>query len=543
MMTTVMEVGIGSRHGDAPFVYLFETEAAKYAYDVNSRRIMEIDDLRWALLSDWKAGDEEVARRAGGGATADEARAVRQEIEALGARGEMFSPIRASAIRAPFLREELQKELTCNCHQLILNVSEQCNLRCSYCYYGGASEIERRHSSRMMTWETAKKALDFFLPRCQGTLAVWKAQIKDPSLARDPGDVERPCVGFYGGEPLMNWPLVKRVIEYVRSLEDGDAYLLNFTTNATLLTPERSDFLGANHVVLLVSLDGPKELHDRYRRFTAGGPTWDIVSENLRYMKEKMPDYYKRYVGLSCVLAPPLDLRDVVAFVENWELNTGLGMRFSALGDDVPSCFWEPIDRLDRRIGGQKELWQEYVAAVHAGRIADDYAPSGPREARRLRALRHLHDRRLLKVYGRTKNMTRGKALLPETVHTNFGMCPPGRERLFVQVDGRFCPCERVPSQAVDFIIGDLEHGFDIDAIMRLGDGNAALLEDKCRDCWNLAMCTTICKSLVGGDGRLSRESKLKECEISKRTNHTALVDMCTILEKNPNALSFLDKF
>lgn len=520
---------------------MFETESAKYAYDVNSRRIIRVNDLRWALLSDWQAGDADIARRVGGGVTPEEVQAARKEIEELGESGEVFSSNHPSAIRTLFRREDIEMDLSRNCHQMILSVTEQCNLRCAYCYYGSNRPGERQHSPRMMTWETAKRALDFFLPRSKWTLARWQNRTNAPTLPNG-DEVEPPCVGFYGGEPLVNWPLVKRVTEYVRALPDGDDYMVNFTTNGTLLTPEISAFLCENRVSILVSLDGPKEIHDRYRRFAGGGGTWDVAVRNLRYILDNMPDYYRSHVGLTGVLAPPLDLRVIVDFFTKWDLNCGMSIRLNGLDKDVPACFWEPIDRADRRVSGQDELWQEFLDVLFAGKMKDDYVPHSKEEMRRLRALRHLHDRRLDKIYGRAKHLVRGKALLEKTFYTNFGMCPPGRARLFVQIDGRLCPCERVPSQAEAFIIGDIEKGFDMDAIMRLCEGNAELLEDQCVDCWNLTMCSTRCKGLIGEDGRLSREAKLTLCEANKSVNHITLVDMCRILERDPDALRYLDK-
>lgn len=110
--------------------------------------------------------------------------------------------------------------------------------------------------------------------------------------------------------------------------------------------------------------------------------------------------------------------------------------------------------------------------------------------------------------------------------------------RLLVIVDGGFLPCERVPSQARAFRIGNLRDGFDYDAIMNLAEANADICQEECLNCWNIWTCEIPCANLVGPDGRISREAKLENCEGSKRAMHDSLVLMTEILEKNPEALS-----
>jgi len=527
----------------APFVHLFQTEEAKYAYDVNSNDVLHVDDLHWAVLSNWDKSDSEIA--ASLPATAErEVSDTRAQIRQLGETNELFSANRPKAVKPAFTRDYAEETLKANCTQLVLCVSEVCNLRCKYCYYTGGRIAERRHSHSMMTWETAEKALRFFVPRCQGTLARWKKQcaaLKSGQKVSIGDAAPRPCIGFYGGEPLTNWPLVKRVTEYVRALDDGDEYLINCTLNGTLLRPEIARFMAANTVTLNVSLDGPKEYHDRYRRFANGKPSWDTVVKNLRWMKENLPAYYAEHVALLGVMAPPLDLLKLAEFYQDWDLMPGRAIRFNGLQSEDPPCFWNSLEPEQKRITGREELWAEYVEAASSGALSFSRPPESPRAERRYRFLRHMYDLHLVPAYCRTGRMYAGKAILPPTVHLNFGMCLPGQERVFVRVDGKMLPCERLPSQAPDLIIGDVDNGFDMDAIMNICEKNAAVSADQCIKCWNVSMCSVPCSSIVNAEGRISREAKLEACGKLRQRNHMSLESMCTILEKNPKALEFLN--
>lgn len=154
--------------------------------------------------------------------------------------------------------------------------------------------------------------------------------------------------------------------------------------------------------------------------------------------------------------------------------------------------------------------------------------------------LRGLVDIHMRKPYFRTRSRVEGEGLIPDVFHAHFGMCLPGSQRLMVTVDGDLLPCERVPSQAPAFNIGNLEDGFDFDAITNLTDGNAALCQDECVTCWNISTCEIPCARIIGPDGKLSREAKLENCATAKRVMHDSLVLMTEILERNPQALSFL---
>src|SRR5262249_42965760 len=128
---------------------------------------------------------------------------------------------------------------------LVLNLTNQCNLSCEYCYEYGADKVATPEGKpKFMDFETAKASVDLLLSQVMG---------------RNVG------ITFFGGETLMNFPLLQQVVAYANERMAGQPGSIHYslTTNATLLTPRIIDFLCENRIGVTVSMDGPKETHDK----------------------------------------------------------------------------------------------------------------------------------------------------------------------------------------------------------------------------------------------------------------------------------------
>jgi uncharacterized protein len=148
---------------------------------------------------------------------------------------------------------------------LVLNLTNQCNLACQYCYEFGADKVATPDGKpKFMDFETARASVDFLLENSAGRRAVH--------------------ITFFGGETLMNFPLLKRVVAYASERAAGQGRLIDFslTTNATLLTPSIIEFLSENRVGVTVSMDGPADLHDKLRVFANGRGSYDIIEPRVR---------------------------------------------------------------------------------------------------------------------------------------------------------------------------------------------------------------------------------------------------------------------
>ncbi len=160
---------------------------------------------------------------------------------------------------------------------LCLNVAHDCNLACKYCfaeegeYHGGAREL--------MSLETGKKAFDF--------------------LVAQSGQRRNLEVDFFGGEPLMNWQVVKDLVAYGHELEKthDKNFRFTMTTNGVLLNDEIMDFCNKEMKNVVLSIDGRKEVHDRMRPFRKGQGSYDIILPKiLKFAKQREELGLEHYV-------------------------------------------------------------------------------------------------------------------------------------------------------------------------------------------------------------------------------------------------------
>ena len=155
---------------------------------------------------------------------------------------------------------------------LVLNVTNQCNLSCAYCYeYGEDRLVDTANGNqpKFMTEETARKSVEFML--------------------RESGDNSVARLTFFGGETLLNFPVLRQTIHYARhrAAELGKEVEFSLTTNATLLRPEIIEFLADNDVGVTISIDGPKEMQDKFRVFHGGAGSYDAIAPKIRELLQR----------------------------------------------------------------------------------------------------------------------------------------------------------------------------------------------------------------------------------------------------------------
>ena len=158
---------------------------------------------------------------------------------------------------------------------MCLNIAHDCNLRCKYCF---ASTGDFGKGRKLMTFETGKKAIDFLLEK---------------SLDRKNLELD-----FFGGEPLMNFDVVKQIVEYARSreAEDGKKFRFTITTNGVLLDDDKIDFINREMSNVVLSIDGRKEVNDYMRKRVDGSGCYDKIMPAFKKLVEKRGDkeYYVR---------------------------------------------------------------------------------------------------------------------------------------------------------------------------------------------------------------------------------------------------------
>ena len=202
--------------------------------------------------------------------TAEDLAQCYDQVVQLKEAGKLFTP----DTFAP-MAEKLKQKTAGVVKALCLHVAHTCNLNCAYCF---ASQGKYNGDRAVMSFEVGKQALDF--------------------LVEHSGSRKNLEVDFFGGEPLMNFQVVKDLVAYARSIEKerGKNFRFTLTTNGVLVDDEVIAFANRECSNVVLSLDGRKEVHDRYRVDYAGKGSWEkIVPRFQKFVKERGgKDYYMR---------------------------------------------------------------------------------------------------------------------------------------------------------------------------------------------------------------------------------------------------------
>ena len=202
-----------------------------------------------------EAAKEAVRKELGGEFPAEEIEEVIETMQALIDGEELFTKDSYQTFVRDFKARKTVVKALC------LHIAHDCNLACRYCF---AEEGEYHGRRALMSFEVGKKALDF--------------------LVANSGARRNLEVDFFGGEPLMNLSTVKAVTEYVRQREQetGKEFKLTLTTNGMLLSDKNIAWLNDNHISVVLSADGRREVHDAMRPDAGGHGTYDVVMRNFK---------------------------------------------------------------------------------------------------------------------------------------------------------------------------------------------------------------------------------------------------------------------
>ena len=192
-----------------------------------------------------------------------------EDVEALIAEGKLFSKDAYEKIAKTYRPSNFTMKALC------LHVAHTCNLNCSYCF---ASQGKYHGERAIMSPETGKRAIDF--------------------LIENSGTHVNLDIDFFGGEPLMNWDVVKAIVAYGREQEKlhGKNIRFTLTTNGVLLDDEVIEFCNKEMHNVVLSLDGRRDVHDKFRKDFAGNGSYDRIVPNFRRFVEKRgkKSYYVR---------------------------------------------------------------------------------------------------------------------------------------------------------------------------------------------------------------------------------------------------------
>ena len=251
-------------------VHQYKNNGYNIVLDVNSGAIHVVDEVSYDVIALYEdhTPEEIVAELSAKYSEADVKEAC-EEIASLKEAGELFTKDEYENYIMDFKKRPTVVKALC------LHIAHDCNLACRYCF---AEEGEYHGRRALMSYEVGKKALDF--------------------LIANSGNRRNLEVDFFGGEPLMNWQVVKDLVAYGREQEKihNKNFRFTLTTNGVLLNDEVQEFVNKEMSNVVLSIDGRKEVHDYMRPFRNGRGSYDLVLPKFEKLAESrnQEKYYVR---------------------------------------------------------------------------------------------------------------------------------------------------------------------------------------------------------------------------------------------------------
>ena len=257
-------------------VHQYKLNGYNIVLDTCSGSVHVVDDVAYDIIALYQQHEaeeivKEILSKYDGlpDITREEVLLCLEDIRALEKAGKLFSADIYENMAFDF------KNMSQAVKALCLHVAHTCNLNCSYCF---ASQGKYQGDRALMSFEVGKQAFDF--------------------LIANSGSRRNLEVDFVGGEPLMNWEVVKRLVAYAREQEKlhDKNFRFTLTTNGMLLSDEVDDFLNREMSNVVLSLDGRKEIHDHLRKDYAGHGSYDAIVPKFKRLVEKRggQNYYMR---------------------------------------------------------------------------------------------------------------------------------------------------------------------------------------------------------------------------------------------------------
>ncbi len=380
--------------------------------------------------------------------------------------------------------------------QLCLNVTDDCNFRCKYCGYSGQYDYWRTHQSKYMDFDIAKKSLDYFLNILTNYENTGFEQ-------------QQRTISFYGGEPLLNFKLIKEVVNYVnRNFKDKNI-VFSLTTNGSLLNDEIIDFFEKHGIIPAISFDGPEEEHDRNRVFKSGKGTHDIVFKNIQKIRKKHPEYFKEKASILSCYDWGTNLLNVNRYFEKKEKCFPKNPRFNPVSFRG-SEYYKRFSKKDY------SLYKKRFEKLKYSYISFLSNPDG-------------------KKYFTSKGLFSDSDRTIDRAHCTIihytSICTPGT-KVFVAIDGSFHICERINSK---FPIGNCYTGLDFKKIFKIKkEWHEKIIEkNKCNVCTARHFCQA-CYVAFAEDGYFQSGN---ECELLRNAVEKNLNTYYSITEINPRLI------
>ncbi len=444
-------------------IHMFKNNGFNIVLDVNSGCVHVVDDIAYDAISVYEKNPDnvkpEIMKKYPEIKDTDVDELI-SDIESLKETGQLFS----DDIYEEYIDDISDRQTVVKA--LCLHIAHDCNLACRYCFAG---QGEYNGESALMSAETGKKAIDF--------------------LIKSSGNRRNLEVDFFGGEPLMNFEVVKEIVAYGRSLEEkyNKKFRFTLTTNGVLLNDDVLEFANKEMSNLVLSIDGRKELHDYMRPSRNGKGSYDIILPKFIEAAEKrnQTDYYVR--GTFTHFNTDFD-KDVIHLAD-------LGFKQISVEPVVadPSCDYAITDDdIDKICDSYDRLAKEMLKRQKEGNGFNFFhfmidLSGGPCVAKRLSG------------------------------------CGSGTEYLAVTPWGDLYPCHQFVGNE-KFLLGNLDEGIKRTDICNDFKRCNVYSKPKCRDCFAKFFCSGGCAANAYNFHGSINESYDTGCILQKKRIECALM-------------------
>lgn len=357
---------------------------------------------------------------------------------------------------------------------MCLHVAHDCNLKCKYCF---ASQGNFKGERSIMSFETGKKALEF--------------------LAKNSGKRRNLEVDFFGGEPLMNFQVVKDLVAYGRELEViyNKNFRFTITTNGVLLDEDKMDFINKNMENVVLSLDGRKQVNDNMRLTISGDGSYDVILPRIKRMVELRGD--KDYYVRGTFTSKNTDFgKDALEFYKN-------GFKKISI---------EPVvapDEMDYAIRTEhlEEVLKEY----------EDFSRQYIELKRNDPDFMFFHF---------MIDLDQGPCVIKRAVG-----CGAGSEYIAVTPEGEIYPCHQFVGEK-EFLLGDLDSGISNTGLRERFKNANVYTKKECRECWARFYCSGGCHANAHyAHGDILKPYEIG-CEMEKKRIECALSVLASLSEE-----------
>lgn len=450
-------------------VHKFSMNGYNIALDVNGGAVHVVDEVAYRVLDFYKENTkEEIIEILKDEYSKEQVEEAYAEMESLEKEGLLYSPDTYELHPSFVDRKPVVKALC-------LHVAHDCNLKCKYCFaaqgdFGGAKE--------MMSFEVGKAAIDY--------------------LIANSGSRRNLEIDFFGGEPLMNFDVVKQLVEYGRSVEKENNKIIRFTltTNGILLDDETIDYINENMHNIVLSLDGRKEVNDNMRPTLNDKGSHDIILPKFKKLVENRPKD-KYYYIRGTFTRDNLDFsKDVMHFAnEGFKLTSvepvvgDESNPYALREEDMPKVFAE-----------YEKLAVEYADMKVKG---DDF-----------------------KFFHFMIDLNQGPCVIKRITG-----CGAGNEYLAVTPNGDIYPCHQFVGNEEFKMANILDEEIVLPTELRQTFKNAHVYsKEDCKSCWNKFYCSGGCHAnAMNFNNDVSKPYQLG-CEMQKKRTECSIMIQAKIM-------------